>query len=326
VFGLDVRESVLMLSDELRQVAEALGGAAVGARVLAGGFSHETSLLTLIGGQVVVRLGGPDHAVETAVMAVARRHVPVPQVLKVLTTTSAGSIARSAMMLEYVAATPLSQVLEEAGAGGTELGRLGAEVGRVAACISSATFDHPGFFADEHLGVTPQRPWSQQLPEFVAECMAATPDARLDTVTRKAWADLCAIHAPALVSVDGHARLVHSDLNPKNILVTRTGRGWRVDAILDWEFSFSGCPYADAANMARFDADYPGDFLDGFHVAFADHMAADLTSGADWRYLGRVLDMFALSDLVTRPVGHPIADQAAQVLRRWVTDGVPESR
>lgn len=314
------------MSDELRQVAAALGDTAVGARVLAGGFSHETSVLSLTGGRVVVRLGGADHAIETAVMAAARRHVPVPRVLKVLPTVSAGSSARSAMVLEHVAGTPLSQVLEDAG-GGMELGRLGAEVGRAAACLSSVTFDRPGFFTDAHLNVTPERrPWSQQLPAFAADCVAAAPATRLDVATRQAWADLCAAHAPALASVDDHARLVHSDLNPKNILVTRTRRAWRVDAILDWEFSFSGCPYADAANMMRFGAGYPTDFLDGFRAAFVDHVPTDLRSGEDWLYLGRVMDMFALSDLITRPEGHAIAEQAARELRRWVADGVPDSR
>lgn len=33
--------------------------------------------------------------------------------------------------------------------------------------------------------------------------------------------------------------------------------------------------------------------------------------------------MFALSDLVTRPEGNPVADQAAAVIRRWLADGVP---
>jgi len=152
--------------------------------------------------------------------------------------------------------------------------------------------------------------------------MAAVPDGRLDTATRTAWADLCAAHAPALVGVDDDARLVHADLNPKNILVTRAGDGWRVDAMLDWEFSFSGCPYADAANMTRFGSDYPTDYLDGFRAAFADDVAA----GADWLYLGRVMDMFALSDLVTRPAGSTVADRAAQEIRRWVANGIPRSR
>jgi len=38
-----------------------------------------------------------------------------------------------------------------------------------------------------------------------------------------------------------------------------------------------------------------------------------------------VLDMFALSDLVTRPTSHPVADQAAGQIRRWTADGVPRS-
>jgi Ser/Thr protein kinase RdoA (MazF antagonist) len=303
-----------MLSDELGQVAAAFDATVIGAEVLAGGFSHQTFLLTLTDGRVVVRLGGPDHGVEAAVMAVARRYVPVPRVLKVV-----GSGARAAMVLEYVAGTPLSQVLAD----GTGLRGLGAEVGRIAAAISSATFDRPGFFADAELSVKPERPWSQQLPEFSAECMDRVPSTRLDTVTRKAWADLCAAHAPALADVDDHARLVHSDLNPKNILVTRTGRGWRVDAVLDWEFSYSGCPYADAANMTRFGTSYPNDFLDGFRAAFADNLPGDLTT-EDWLHLGRVLDMFALSSLATEE--HPIADQAAQEIRRWVADGLPDSR
>jgi hypothetical protein len=34
--------------------------------------------------------------------------------------------------------------------------------------------------------------------------------------------------------------------------------------------------------------------------------------------------MFALSSLATEE--HPIADQAAQEIRRWVADGLPDSR
>jgi Ser/Thr protein kinase RdoA (MazF antagonist) len=187
------------------------------------------------------------------------------------------------MVLEYVAGTPLSQVLT-----------VGAEA-----------------------------PWSEQLPGLAATCMDTTPPARLDQATRRAWVQLCTAHAPALRRVDGHARLVHADINPKNILVTRTSGRWHVDAVLDWEFSYSGCTYGDAANMVRFGADYPDGFLAGFRHAFADQQPADLARAEEHGYLGRVLDMFALSDLVTRPVGHPVADQAAEQIRRWVRDGVP---
>lgn len=311
-----------MLSDELREIAEALGRAPVGARVLAGGFSHETSLLTLTDGQVVeqvvVRLGGQDPVVEAAVMAVAGRTVPVPEVLAVLNVLTAE--ARPAMVLAHVAGTPLDRVLDEAGPG---LAELGAEVGRTAAAVGSVTFDRPGFFADAGLAVRPEHPWSRQLAPYADECMTKTPDARLDVATRRAWAALCADHAPALTVVDDHACLVHADLNPKNLLVTGTAAGWRVAALLDWEFSYSGSPYADGANMVRFGADYPPEYVAGFRAAFADHLPAELAAVEDWPYLGRVMDMFALSGLVTHPLGQPVADRAAREIRRWVADGVP---
>ncbi|MDR7302729.1 phosphotransferase [Haloactinomyces albus] len=312
-----------MRTQEVHGIAAALGSHVMATRTLAGGFSHETCLLTLTDGQVVVRLGDADPAIEGTVMDMARRYVPVPQVL--LTVPATDERTRPAMVLEHVAGTPLSRVLSEGEHSGTDLAELGAEVGRVVAGIGAATFDRRGFFADEALTIPAERPWSRQLPEIAVNCMAATPRARLDRATRAAWVDLCTTHAPSLVDIDHHTRLVHSDINPKNILVARTCSGWRVNALLDWEFSYSGCPYADAANMVRFGVDYPACFLDGFRAAFADQQPADLPLLEQWAYLGRVLDMFALSDLVTRPVGHPIAEQAAQQIRGWVTAGVPDS-
>jgi Ser/Thr protein kinase RdoA (MazF antagonist) len=147
---------------------------------------------------------------------------------------------------------------------------------------------------------------------------------RLDPATRQAWVALCTRYAPALTEVDDHRRLVHADINPKNILVSQAGKSWVVDAVLDWEFAYSGCPYGDAANMARFPADCPPPFRDGFRVAFANHQPADTELPGNWQHLGQVLDMFALSDLVTRPDGHPTADQAATLIRHRVRTATAE--
>jgi hypothetical protein len=336
-----------MRAEEMKAIAAALGVEVVATRMLAGGFSHETTLLELAGGGAVVsRLGGPDPAVEAAVMESGRRHVPVPEVLLVLPSVAGG---RPAMVLEHVAGTPLDIVLAdpgsvladpevlmsgpgivgsgpEVGLSGPEPGRyagelraLGVEVGRVVAGIGGAGFDRPGFFGGSDLAVAAGPPWSGQLPAFAETCMSKVPASRLDPAVRAAWAGLCAAHAPALTRVDGWAMLVHADMNPKNVLVTRAADGWRVDAVLDWEFSFSGCPYADAANMLRFGADYPAGFTEGFREGFGAYLPPD----DDWAYLGHVLDMFALSDLVTRPAGHPVADRAGEEIGRWVAGGVP---
>ncbi|MFI6900810.1 phosphotransferase family protein [Nonomuraea sp. NPDC050394] len=291
-----------MRAEDLRRVSEALGSPVTSVSTLAGGFSHETCLLELPDGQVVVRLGGPDPAIEAAVMAVARDQVPVPEVLHVLP---------GAMILEYVPGIPLSEAFTE-----PAMKELGHQVGEVVAQIATVTFDRPGFFSDANLSIPPESAWSEQLPAMAATCMAAAGH-RLDPATREAWLSLCTAHAPALSEIDAQSHLVHADINPKNILVTRPGGTWQVAAILDWEFSYSGSPYGDAANMTRFAADYPEDFVNAFREAFGSHHPDG------WEYLGWVLDMFALSDLVTRPPGHQIADQAATRIRTLTTQAPP---
>lgn len=100
-----------MQPGEVHGIAEALGQRVVGTSTLAGGFSHETCLVTLTDGLVVARLGGSDPVVEAAVMAEARRYVPVPQVLLVQPPAAGAEGARPLMVLQHVAGTPLSQVL-----------------------------------------------------------------------------------------------------------------------------------------------------------------------------------------------------------------------
>jgi hypothetical protein len=233
------------------------------------------------------------------------------------------------MVLEFVSATPLSEVLSGADAADeASMRELGAEVGRILGCIGHVTFDRPGFFGNADLVVganlgDDMEPWSKQLPVVALNCMVAAPEGRLGPGERDACIDLCREHAPALQRIDDQSRLVHADANPKNVLVSRGPEGWRVDAVLDWEFSFSGSPYADAANMTRFGGDYPLGFSDGFQSGFGASQSDN--SNKDWAYLGRVMDMFALSDLVTRPAGHPVADRAAAEIRRWLAEGVPDS-
>ncbi|MEV6487932.1 phosphotransferase [Actinoplanes sp. NPDC051633] len=278
------------------------------ATVLAGGYSHSTWLVTLSGGPVVARFGGGDPAIEAAVMA--RAPGPVPSVLSV-----------DPMVISFVEGTPLSSVLASAA---PDLAGLGHVVGREVAGVAAVRFDRPGFFTGPSLSVGEQPPWSAQLPGFASQCAAKVPSSRLDTATLSAWVDLCAEHAPALSAVEHQACLAHGDINPKNILVSHADGSWRVDALLDWEFSYSGSPYADAANMARFGADYPPDFMPAFAAGFASGLT-DLPPVDEWPYIGRVFDMFALTDLTTRPEGHEVADQAAAIIRQWTKTGVPRT-
>ena len=279
-----------MYRREFEEVARRLGSPIAAVAELSGGYSHSTSLVTLDSGPVVVRVGGADPRIEAAVMA--RATVPTPRVLLV---------DDDLMALEYVDASVLGDVLLEPH---DDLEQLGHVVARTALSIGDVAFDQPGLFADERLNV---RAWSEQLPEFAAARMRRVPDARLSPAERRAWVELCTAEAPLLRAVDRVARLVHGDFNPKNLLVARTPDGWQVAAVLDWEFSFSGCPYADAANLLRFAADYPAAFVAGFRAGYGND---------GWEETGRAIDLFALSDLATRPPGNDVADRAATEMRR----------
>lgn len=304
-----------MLEGEPETVASLLGTRLVSSESLAGGYSHETCLLTCTDARFVVRFGGERPDIEASVMRAAATDVPVPAV--VLVQPPGGEHSRGFIVLEFVEGRLLEHVLDGAA---DDVTGLGLQVGSVAGRISRRRFDAPGFFADDDLTVPPERPWSEQLPDVAVSSMEHTD--RLSRTVGARWVRLCTERAGDLRAVDGTARLVHSDLNPKNLLVRHDRHGWRVAAVLDWEFGYSGCPYADPANMARFGAEYPAGFLGRFRAGFAEQQP-DLAPA--WTRIGRVLDMFALSNLVTRPAGNPIADRAAGVIRDWVHHGVPDS-
>ena len=111
------------------------------------------------------------------------------------------------------------------------------------------------------------------------------------------------------VLADGVDRvcLVHSDFNPKNLLVD-PGTA-RITGLIDWEFSHAGSPYADLGNLLRFDED----------PVLARAVLAALSGmglGEPLADRGRAADLWALLDLAARSAEHEIAAAAhAQVAR-----------
>jgi aminoglycoside phosphotransferase (APT) family kinase protein len=297
-----------VLDPDVVAVAADLGRHATSATRLAGGFSHRTVLARTDEGDLVMRFGGSHAHVEAAVMERAAAMVPVPAVLH---RRQPSDGVPGCLVVERVAGVPLGEVLERRDVTDRELADLGRVVGETVGRVSTSSFPRPGFFTDEQLTVARQRPWSEQLPEVAVDAMAHLPAGRLSADEQRRWVRLCEQSAADLRVVDDQSRLVHGDVNPKNILVAGSADGWRVTALLDWEFAYSGCPYADAANMLRFASDYPSAYVRGFREAFAETVA-DLLP--DWEHLGQVLDLFSLSQLLTRPAGHPVADRVLRLV------------
>ena len=109
------------------------------------------------------------------------------------------------------------------------------------------------------------------------------------------------------------ASLVHGDFNSPNILVREEGGTWVVAAILDWEFAFAGSVWCDVGNMLRYErADRP---------RYEPHFSRGCIDGGlqmpdDWRERARLADLPALSELLAREA---VPDSVVDELRSLIS-------
>ncbi|STX52398.1 Predicted kinase [Legionella busanensis] len=96
--------------------------------------------------------------------------------------------------------------------------------------------------------------------------------------------------------------LVHGDFDPANILVTEENKQWKISAILDWEFAFSGSPLFDVANMLRYAHYMPASFKN----SFLKGLSLSYTLPAHWQTTVNLLNLLSLLDCLTRSsANHP---------------------
>jgi aminoglycoside phosphotransferase (APT) family kinase protein len=289
------------------------GQAIADAAVLSGGYRNRNTLIRTAGGErfVLRQYLQPDGsragAVEAALLARLTGRVPVAEV--VAADLDGAATGDPTLLCRFVPGIPLKTVLSA----GTAPAGLGRSVGRTLAAIGAVTFDEPGSFTDASLRTSDAR-MPGELTEFVVRCLSAGPAASVlspgeqAAIVRLAAADQA--YAAAALSV---SQLVHSDFNPKNLLVREQAGGWTVAAVLDWEFAFSGSPLVDVGNMLRFPADLPPGFVEAFVAGFAEGGGV---LPAAWREISLALDLFALADLLTRPADHRYFRRAVQAIRR----------
>ncbi|MCY7395139.1 MAG: phosphotransferase [Nocardioides sp.] len=282
---------------------------------LPGGWSGATFLAEAGGERSVVRIyaavserGPVAHEVDAALLHLVRGLVPVPEVLEVVPADIARE--RPALLVtsyvEGARADVLLPTLDEAGRRslGATLGGLVADLGGMPQLRWGPFLDATlrlGSFGD----LDGQPAWVQaQEPRLVhlssdeldgLRQVALDAQTLLDTVTR-----VC---------------LVHSDLNPKNLLVDPETLA--VTALVDWEFAHAGHPYTDLGNLLRFERD--PDFTQAVLDAYAARRAV---SSADALALARAADLWALVELAGRRHDNPVAARADRLLRAiaWTRD------
>ena len=281
---------------------------------LTGGHSGRTFVAEVAGDRTAVRVyppgdpRGPEAPeIDRAVLHLVRGLLPVPDVVEVRREV-AGSGQPGLLVASWMPGERGDVVVARLGDEEDEDGltRLGTAMGRAAATLAGMPMLRPGPFLDA--GLTVGEYADAGLPEWVETRLTGwTPAdrARLGEVARS---------AQDLLDGVGRACLVHSDLNPKNVLVDPVSL--ELTAVLDWEFAHAGHPWTDVGNLVRFER-HPA-YVDAVLTAWTalrGGSAETLLDGA------RAADLWALVDLASRAGENPVADRAGALLRAIADQG-----
>jgi aminoglycoside phosphotransferase (APT) family kinase protein len=290
-----------------------------GLKPLAGGHSGETFLGESAGERTVVRIyvdrgarrGPAAPEIDAAVLGLVRGLLPVPEVLEVRRPDAAAGTP-GLLVTSLLPGERLDLLLPDLDAGrrATAGGGLGEMLGRLA----QMPMPRAGRFVDGDLRV---EPW----PDLGD--LAGWVEHHRETTALAAWPEpeyrgLLGVADRAAVLLDDVDRvcLVHSDVNPKNLLVDpATGA---VTGLLDWEFAHAGLPGADLGNLLRFDREPVfADSVVAGYLRVAGHLDGLDAPGGRQRLLdrARAADLMALVELAGRLGENPVTEQADALLR-----------
>jgi aminoglycoside phosphotransferase (APT) family kinase protein len=272
---------------------------------LAGGWSGRTFLAEAAGERSVVRIYPPDEdpvkaETDAAVLRLVRGLLPVPELLEVRPARpevdQPGLVVTS--FLPGVRGDELLPTLDA-----DSLERVGATLGGLVAELGGMPMLRPGPFTGPDL----------QIGEFGADGLPDYVEQRLPELGHLGPEEVdglreVALDAQTLLDTVGRACLVHSDLNPKNLLLDP--RTLALTGLLDWEFAHAGHPFTDLGNLLRFDR--APVFQTAVLTAYAERRG---TPPAQALALARAADLWALVDLACRRGANPVAERADRLLR-----------
>ncbi len=296
-----------------------------GLRPLDGGFSGETFLGEAAGERSVVRVyagrgagrGPAAPEIDAAVLRLVRGLLPVPEVLEIRRPDPVAGTP-GLLVTTFAPGERLDTVLP--GLDAPTRAAVGHNLGVIVARLGQMPLPRAGRFVDGALGIEPW-PEDSDLVGWVEHHLAATELARwpLDLAER-----LRSVAADAQSRLDEVDRicLVHSDVNPKNILVDPSSGA--VTALVDWEFAHAGHPATDLGNLLRLDREpvFADAVLTGY-LDVAGHLDGNDRSGGRERLLlrARAADLFALVDLAGRLGENPVTERADRLLREIARTG-----
>jgi len=168
-------------------------------------------------------------------------------------------------------------------------------IGKTLAAIGTFSFPRPGRFEP---GLEIGAPYGS-LEQFVEHCLETpTTRARLAPQVCERIRNYVRDWTPRLREFDGDRSLVHSDFGSPNLVMQYAAGCWHVAAVLDWEFAFAGTPLVDLGHMMRYERRTSPRLEPHFSRGFRD---AGGVLPDDWFDCGRVFDLTALLEFLTRP-------------------------
>lgn len=275
---------------------------------LEGGWSGATFLAEAAGERSVVRIyaepgprGEAAHEIDAALLRLVRHLVPVPEVLEAR-RADLGAGLPALLVTSFLPGERGDLLLPRLDDAGRAI--LGAHLGDLLADLGGMPMLTAGPFTDGRLSIGS---WGDLdgLPALVELAEPGlgwwTPD-ELDGLRE------LAVDAQARLDTVARRCLVHSDLNPKNLLVDPDTL--RVTGLFDWEFAHAGHPFTDLGNLLRFDRE-PA-YVDAVLTAYIARRGGASAEALD---LARSADLAALVDLAGRRGRNPVADRADVLLR-----------
>ncbi|MFC0625220.1 phosphotransferase family protein [Kribbella deserti] len=286
---------------------------------MTGGYGGETYTVSAAGEDAVLRLYLRDPnrvSVDVALMRLVRGILPVPRVLD---AKLVGSVEDPPYVLcERLPGVNLETYLPTAAE--DQRRRIGEQLGELLARLSGMPFLRGGMFEGDDLIPREFDLGEGGLVDWYRKHAAAI---ALDPVR---GAKLTVVLAEVddqvvLDEVDDQVELpperfclVHSDFNPKNLLVDPETA--IITGLVDWEFAHSGSPYTDLGNLLRF-CDDP--VLAGAVLDVVRRRAPALAEPLQRR--AREADLWALIELAGRAAQNPVAAAARDLLAQMAESG-----
>lgn len=292
--GIELVSLIIEKALPLRRIA--------GVTELAGGRINTNLKITFSTGEspAVLRLHKKGTATclkETQVIELIKSTVPVPEVFYIDTEGVDGSGPFS--VIEFVEGLTFQELKRTGNL--AAIHQASASVGETLASIGRYSFSKPGSLrvtSTNQLEVgDPFTKTANPIPEIFDLFLE-------DTLTqRRLGADLTRrlnefvwTWAPLLPDITNVSQLVHSDFGNRNILVNEVKGEWKVVAVLDWEFTFSGSPLVDVGNFLRYDPIREPLREPYFSRSFVEH-GGELPE--NWREIVRVIDLTALVECLS---------------------------